>query len=35
MQLLYQGCSAPERTGKNYGQFPWRLGLLKLNILKN
>lgn len=30
LKFLYQGCSAPERARKNYGQFPWRLGLLEL-----
>lgn len=30
LEFLYQGCSAQERARKNYGQFPWRLGLLEL-----
>lgn len=30
LRLVFQGCSAQERAGKNYGQFPWRLGLLEL-----
>ena len=29
LRLLFQGCSARERAGKPYGQFPWRLGILE------
>ena len=29
LQVLYQGVLDKERAGKNYGQIPWRLGLLK------
>ena len=29
LRFLFQGCSSPDREGKNYGQFPWRLGLLE------
>jgi hypothetical protein len=28
LRLLIQGVSDAERTGRNYGQIPWRLGLL-------
>jgi hypothetical protein len=28
LRFLFQGCSAKERAGKKYSQFPWRLGLL-------
>jgi hypothetical protein len=30
LRFLFQGCSARERSGKGYGAFPWRLGLLEL-----
>ncbi len=30
LQLLYQGVTDPEMTGKPYGKIPWRLGLLDL-----
>jgi len=29
LRFLFQGCSAADRTGKEYGQFPWRIGLLE------
>jgi hypothetical protein len=28
LRFVFQGCSAKERAGKAYGQFPWRLGML-------
>jgi Glycosyl hydrolase family 62 len=30
LQFLIQGCRGADREGKSYGQFPWRIGLLKL-----
>ena len=30
LRFLFQGCTAKERNGKGYGQFPWRLGMLEL-----
>jgi hypothetical protein len=27
--LLFQGCTAADRAGKEYGAFPWRLGMLE------
>ncbi len=29
LRFLFQGCSAADRAGKDYGRFPWRLGLLE------
>ncbi len=29
LQFLFQGCTADERAGKDYGHYPWRLGLLE------
>jgi len=29
MQFLFQGMWEKDKASKNYGQFPWRLGLLK------
>lgn len=29
LRFLFQGCTAEERAGKQYSQFPWRLGLLE------
>lgn len=29
LRFLFQGCTADERKGKSYGQYPWRLGLLE------
>jgi hypothetical protein len=29
LRFLFQGCSSQDRAGKNYGQYPWRLGLLE------
>ena len=29
LRFLFQGCSSQERAGKDYGHFPWRLGLLE------
>jgi hypothetical protein len=29
LRFVFQGCSAKDRAGKGYGQFPWRLGMLK------
>lgn len=29
IRLLFQGCTAKERAGKKYPEFPWRLGLLE------
>ncbi len=29
LRFLFQGCTAQERAGRKYGQFPWRLGLLE------
>ncbi len=29
LRVMFQGCSARDRQGKRYGQFPWRLGLLE------
>ena len=30
MKFLFQGVSDQERLGKNYGEIPWRLGMLEL-----
>jgi hypothetical protein len=29
LRLLFQGVTERARAGKNYGQIPWRLGILK------
>jgi hypothetical protein len=29
LRLLFQGVTNRDRAGKNYGQIPWRLGILK------
>jgi hypothetical protein len=29
LRFLFQGCTKEERTGKGYGLYPWRLGLLE------
>jgi Glycosyl hydrolase family 62 len=29
LQFLFQGCNAKDRADKGYGQFPWRLGMLR------
>ncbi|MCX7007928.1 MAG: non-reducing end alpha-L-arabinofuranosidase family hydrolase [Kiritimatiellaeota bacterium] len=34
LRFLFQGCTAQERAGKKYGQFPWRLGLLEPVVVK-
>ena len=32
LQFLFQGVSDRDRSGKPYGEIPWRLGLLKLQL---
>jgi hypothetical protein len=32
LRFLFQGVSEKDRDGKPYGQIPWRLGLLELQI---
>ncbi len=32
LRFVIQGCTAEDRAGKDYGQFPWRVGIIEAKL---